>query len=185
MKLSEQAVPRIYLAGKVPKGPEIGVVPDWRASYMAALSCVPRLEFLSPEDPSLDESQPLEIFGHDCYLVRCSDIVVVNASTKMGVGTSQEMVIAKYFGKYVYTVLPRDTEHRRSNLQMHGSVIKDWMHPFVVTMSDVVFDDLEGLCAFMVANAESLLDLPVKSIEIVEKGIAHYLSHSCHPRQTE
>ena len=56
---------KIYLAGKIPKGDEIGKSPDWRADYGKALHEIGDAKILSPEDDPLDESQSLLVFGHD------------------------------------------------------------------------------------------------------------------------
>src|ERR1039457_5993436 len=155
--MSETRVTRIYLAGKVAKGAEIGTADDWRQGYVNELSRCGSFEFLSPEDPLLDESQPLLVFGHDCYLVRNCDILVVDASAKLGVGSAQEMVIAKYYGKFVYTVLPKNTHHRRSDLRMYDSIVPDWIHPFVFAFSDRIFDTLDDLAQFFTEKGQALL----------------------------
>jgi hypothetical protein len=166
--------PKIYLAGKVAKGSEIGNSKDWRAEYISRLSHDGSFEFLSPENPSLDESQSLLVFGHDCYLVRECDILLVDASAKLGVGTAQEMVIAKYFGKYVYTVLPKDTHHRRSNLEMHGFVVEDWIHPFIFAFSDRVFDDVDSLALFFSRKGRTLLMEPLTRLDRIDQAIDQY-----------
>jgi nucleoside 2-deoxyribosyltransferase len=166
--------PKIYLAGKVAKGSEIGSAKDWRSEYINRLSQDGSFEFLSPENPSLDESRPLLVFGHDCYLVRECDILIVDASAKLGVGTAQEMIIAKYFGKYVYTVLPRDTHHRRSNLKMYEFVVEDWVHPFVFAFSDRIFDDINSLAVFFSEKGQMLLDEPLTRLDRIDESIKQY-----------
>jgi len=166
--------PKIYLAGKVAKGAEIGNTKDWRQEYIDQLSESGSFEFLSPEDPLLDESQPLLVFGHDCYLVRKCDILLVDASAKLGVGSAQEMVIAKYFGKYVYTVLPTDTHHRRSNLQMYDFVVADWIHPFVFAFSDRIFKSVTELSQFFSEKGQSLLSEPLMRLERIEESVNQY-----------
>jgi len=165
---------KIYLAGKVPKGAEIGRAKDWRKYYIEQLSQSGAFEFLSPENPLLDESHPLIVFGHDCYLVRECDILVVDASAKLGVGSAQEMVIAKYFGKYVYTVLPRDSHHRRSNLQMHDFVVDDWIHPFVFAFSDRIFEDVVSLAQFLKEKGYSIMSEPACRLEKIGHSIHQY-----------
>jgi hypothetical protein len=165
---------RIYLAGKVAKGNEIGRVRDWRSEYISKLSCFKEVEFISPEAPHLDESKPLEIFGHDCYLIRTSDITIIDASTKLGVGTAQEMVIAKYFGKYVFSILPKDTHHRRSNLQMYDVLVEDWIHPFIFAMSDGVYESIDELITHIEADGKLAPPFPAKQISIIDQAIAAY-----------
>jgi hypothetical protein len=167
---------RIYLAGKIAKGSEIGSTEDWRRSFAAQLSCAGNFEFLSPDDPTLDERYPRQIFGHDCYLVQKCDILIINASTKLGAGTAQEMVVAKYFGKYVVTLLPRESHHRRINLNMHGIVVGDWIHPFVHEMSDYIAGGIDEVQACLANEASLLLRNPPKTMKVIDEGIADYLN---------
>lgn len=166
---------RIYLAGKVPKGSEIDTAEDWRSRYIEKLSEFGQFEFLSPEDPTLDERYPQQIFGHDCHLVRDCDVLIINADSKLGAGTAQEMVIAKYFQKYVLTILPRDSHHRRSNLDMHGVIVEDWIHPFVHQISDRVVADLDELGLWLRNYCAGLIKSPPKTLKVVDDAIEAYL----------
>lgn len=166
---------RVYLAGKVPKGAaEEAAAIDWRGTYAAALSEVGDFETLSPEDPTLDENYPERVFGHDCYLIRECDMVIINAMTKLGVGTAQEMLIAKYFNKHVFTVLPKDSHHRRSNLKMNGIHVAEWVHPFLYCTSDAIFEDLDALCRAL-ADADATLAAPAKTLKIIDHAVSEYL----------
>ncbi|WP_127500687.1 hypothetical protein [Actinoplanes solisilvae] len=176
MTLSPDTV--VYLAGKVLKGNEIGRVNDWRKQYVESLSPIKELRFLSPDDPSLDEGDPEMIFGHDCHLVTRCDIVIVNATTKLGVGTAQEMLLAKYFEKYVLTVLPPDSHHRRSNLEMHGKTVADWIHPFVFSTSDAIFASLEELVDHLAAELPALRSRAPKNMTYIEGVIERYRQSS-------
>jgi nucleoside 2-deoxyribosyltransferase len=172
---------KIYFAGKVPKGDEIGQLEDWRASLTSSLKEAGEfIEMISPEDPELDESDSLAVFGHDCLLIRMADMVIVNADQKLGVGTAQEMIIAKYFEKPVLTILPRDTHHRRTNLQMHEFLIKDWKHPFIVSTSDAVFDSVEHLKEFIASGKLKETTVRPKNIDIINQAIDHYHKHYPH-----
>lgn len=166
----------LYLAGKIPKGSEIGRISDWRKEYVAAISAVCDAQFVSPEDPTLDESQPELVFGHDCHLVRLCDVVIVNAASKLGVGTAQEMLIAKYYEKRVLTVLPPDTHHRRTDLVMHGHVVPDWIHPFIFSTSDAIFDSLPALCEAIRSAPAEVLRGDAKTMNIVDAAIEKYLA---------
>lgn len=136
---------KIYLAGKVPKGDsDKRDSVNWRGQYQETLREVfPEAQFIDPYTRDLDESDFLAVVGQDCYHIKESDLVVVNAETKLGAGTSQEYVIAKYFLKPVVTVLPKNTHHRRSNIVFHGRTVEDWVHPFIHTFSDFVVENVE------------------------------------------
>jgi nucleoside 2-deoxyribosyltransferase len=166
---------KIYFAGKVPKGDEAGTASDWRAELATALQQTEAsIEMISPENTTLDESDALAVFGHDCLLIQSADLVIVNADQKLGVGTAQEMIIAKYFGKPVLTILPKDTHHRRSNLNMYGTIIPDWKHPFIVSTSDHIFDSVSAIATSIGDRSfYSIISSP-SHIGIIDKAIEHY-----------
>lgn len=168
---------KAYFAGKIPKGDEISQQPDWRVELVVALNAQGAVvEMVTPENRALDESDSLAVFGHDCSLIKKADLVIVNADQKLGVGTAQEMLIAKYFSKPVLTLLPIDTHHRRRNLRMFDVVIPDWKHPFIVSTSDVVFDDVHQLRDFIARGGVSELQGNIKGIKIIDTAIEHYAS---------
>ncbi len=174
---------KIYFAGKVPKGREAIDYIDWRELIGSQLQRAhSAVEILSPENAALDENDSLSVFGHDCHLIQLADLIVVNASQKLGVGTAQEMLIAKYFHKPVLTILPPDTHHRRSQLEMNGLIIPDWKHPFIVTTSDEIFDCVDALGRFLAEGGLDVARARAKSISIVDDAIAHYLRQ--YPRST-
>jgi hypothetical protein len=158
----------------VAKGDEIGRIKDWRTEYISKLCQFEGVEFISPEDPTLDESKPLQIFGHDCFQIKEADMIIIDASSKLGVGTAQEMVIAKYFGKLVFSILPKNTHHRRSNLQMHGVLVEDWIHPFIYAMSDRVFETIDELISQVGRAGKLSASFPPKPISIIDEAIAEY-----------
>ncbi len=165
---------KVYLAGKVPKGEEIGSIADWRVKCADIFGQVPSIQLITPENPTLDEALPFAVFGHDCYLIKDADAVVVNAAVKLGVGTSQEMLIAKYFRKPVLSVLPKDTHHRRSNLFMHAGIVADWIHPFIFSTSDIVVEDFKEAAVWLMDYVSSPQDYNIKGLEIIEEGIRAY-----------
>lgn len=167
---------KIYLAGKIPKGDEIGKVPDWRADYAKILNDISGVEILSPEDDPLDESQSLLVFGHDCYFVKLADVIIVNASAKLGVGTSQEMLIAKYFQKPVISILPKDTHHRRTNLQMPAAVVPDWIHPFIFSTSDLVVENISEALPWLKSYEANPKSQNIKNLGIIDEAVEKYLT---------
>jgi hypothetical protein len=170
----------VYLAGKVAKGSEIGTIADWRALLTKSLTAR-GFEVLSPDDPTLDERRPMTVFGHDCLLIQQASLVVVDASTKLGVGTAQEMVIAKHFAKPVVTILPPQSHHRRSNLEMHGYAVDDWMHPFLVAMSDLIVDSEEQLLKVIDDGELGTATKTPKTLTVIDDGIAAYKAAKSRP----
>src|SRR3989344_3817220 len=122
---------KIYLAGSVPKGgEEEKTFINWRAKYKEVLGKFFDAEFVFPNSGDMDEGDYLLIVGKDSRSIKYCDLVVINAEERLGVGTAHEMVIAKYFGKPVITVLPKNTYHRRPDVVFQGKYqVEDWMHP--------------------------------------------------------
>ncbi len=110
---------KIYLAGSIPKGAEEAKeFENWRVAYTDILQMAsPQIETIDPDEHTMHEGDQFLVFGCDCADIACADLVVVNAEMRMGVGTSQEMCVAKYYEKPVIVVLPRDTYHRRSHVR--------------------------------------------------------------------
>lgn len=162
---------KIYLSGSVPKGDkEAEGYVDWREQYAEALEqYIDDVELFDPNVFYNLEGDSLAVAGADCWYIQQSDLVIINASTKLGAGTSMEMVIAKYFKRPVITILPRDSHHRRSNLQFNGRIVDDWVHPFVDTFSDIIIEDISDIEA---AFAQ-LEEIEVKDITIIDATIAY------------
>jgi len=162
---------KIYLAGHVPKGDhETKNFVDWRKQYEKLLPDELEAKCIYPYDrsPEFDEADFKKVFGYDCSLIKNSDLMIVNAQTRLGVGTSQEMVIAKYFKKPVITVLPTDSYSRRPNVTIRGQLIADWIHPMIDAFSDLIFDDPEQLSAL---TKERLSRITPKDISVIDKSI--------------
>lgn len=161
---------KIYLAGKVPKGDkEAKSFDDWRLKYQEALKKIFYADFIMPYNREADESDFLLVVGLDCSHIKESDLIVVNAEERLGVGTAQELVIAKYFKKPIITVLPKDTYHRRSNVVFHGKEIKDWIHPFIYVFSDIVVERIDEIKELK----DKISTIKIKDISIIDEAIQY------------
>lgn len=161
---------KIFLAGKIPKGKENKDNKDFAESIIPHIK-LKGAEFIKGEKRDLDESDFFLVFGWDCRHIKNSDIVIVDAREKLGAGTAQEMLIAKYFGKPVITILPKDTHHRKTNFEFVGKVIVDWIHPFIYSTSDIIVEsekELESAIA-KVTNGK----MKIKDISIIDNSIKY------------
>lgn len=163
---------KIYLAGSVPKGDEEQkTFADWRARYQTVLKSVFDAEYIDPYDRYLDESDFLLVVGKDCVDIMESSLIIVNAEEKLGAGTAQELVIAKYLKKPVVTVLPKDTPHRRTNIMFNGQLVDDWIHPFIFTFSDFVIEDIGEIEKIKDAIFSSAT---IKDISIIDGAVERF-----------
>jgi nucleoside 2-deoxyribosyltransferase len=134
---------KIYLAGSVPNGRQDSEnFIDWRVVYGDVLKHYFECECIDPMQRDVDESDFYSVFGKDCCDIKNSDLVIVNAEKKIGVGTAQEIVIAKYLKKPVIIVLPKGSHSRRINLVINNQEIEDWIHPFVFSFADFIIEKI-------------------------------------------
>lgn len=162
---------KIYLAGSVPKGKEEKKnFVNWREGYEKVLKKHFDCECIDPFVRDLNEEDLAAVFGFDCDLIQNCDFLVVNAIGKLGVGTSQEMVIAKHFEKPVVTVLPKETYQRRDNVEINGKLVKEWIHPFVKAFSDFIIEDIEEIEKIK----DEILSKKTKTLSIIDESIKHF-----------
>lgn len=167
---------KIVLLGSIPKGDEAREnFADWKTEYIKKINqAIPGADFLYGD--LISDKFGLEaVVGHDLWLIKRAGVVIVNASTKVGAGTAQEMVIAKKFGKPVISVIPKDTHHRRSNVKFGGENIEDWIHPFLYISSDYVAESIDAAVIWLknyFRNPTTPKDISIfdKAIENFEKN---------------
>lgn len=162
---------KIYLAGSVPKGDkEAENYTNWRKEYFKVISQqINDAKLLDANDFYRLEGDSKALLGAECLHIKQSDLVIVNAEEKLGAGTSMELVIAKYFSKSVITVLPKDSYHRRSNLIFEGREVKDWIHPFIDSFSDVIIENISEIKIAI----EKIKNQKIKEITVIEESIEY------------
>ncbi len=160
---------KIYLAGSVPKWDLEGkVFHNWRIDYENILkSHFPDANFVDPFDRNIDESDFFLVFWLDCKHIKTSDLIIVNAENTLWAWTSQELLIAKYFKKPVITILPKNTKHRRTNINFNGFLVKDWIHPFIFSTSDFILENISEFSSIK----DKVFSEKVKDISIIDESI--------------
>lgn len=164
---------KIALLGSLPKGDNARKdFIDWKIQYVEKITkAIPEALFLHGD--LISDSKGSEIVvGHDLWLIKRADIVVVNAPAKIGAGTAQELIMAKKFKKPVITLIPKNTHHRKSNITFHGITIKDWIHPFIDITSDAVVEDVEGVIRWIKSYKRK--PKKIKDISILDKSISRF-----------
>ncbi len=165
---------KIYLAGSVPKGnEEAKSFIDWRKEWFDKIQkFLPEAELSDPSVALQFEGDSLAVTGADCWLIQQCDLVLVNAQSKLGAGTSMEYLIAKYFKKPIITILPKDTHHRRSNVVFGENNLEDWIHPFIDTFSDTVIQNVNELQKAW----EEVKSREIKDIKTIDRAISYFRS---------
>jgi hypothetical protein len=164
---------KIALLGSIPKGDEERKNwMDWKTEYTQKITqAIPQAQFLHGDLIS-DNVGPELVVGHDLWLIKNSDIVIVHATSKIGAGTAQEMVLAKSFKKPLISILPKNTHHRRSNVVFHDVTIADWIHPFISVASDFIAEDIEEGIAWIQKFLENPKEM--KTLAVFDKAISSF-----------
>lgn len=146
----------IFLSGSVNKGEadlrstEHFWSPEQERLLRESLSGVV-LNILNPNTVSVPKYLMKERFEADINMLKQSDVVLVDARTKKGLGVGAEMVIARQHGIPILTFCPTESEYRGSTTDETGQ-IRQWVHPFIFTLSDEVFENLPELIAWIKEN---------------------------------
>ena len=163
----------IYLAGSVPKSnEEMSSFKNWREEYVEKLNLTEKCTFIDPVKDRVSETDIKGVYGKCCYDIKISDLIIVNAEQKMGLGTSQEMLIAKYFKKLVVSIAPKGSPQRKKDLAFENNIISDWIHPFLAANSDFIFESIDELVEKLDVVLSSLSQ--AKGIETIDSSISDY-----------
>jgi len=168
---------KVVLLGSLPKGDDKRAEwVDWKKPFVEAIRKeLPDVEFIHGDSISDNVGAEL-VVGHDLAQVQAADVCVVDAAEKIGAGTAQEIVIAKYFSKPVVIMMPPDTHHRRSNVTFHGVEMEEWVHPFLKVGADYIANSIEDVAEWISSYAANPEQATVKDITAYTKAIEAYNS---------
>ncbi len=166
---------KVYLAGSVKKGDKDNrPILGWREKYKEKLNKVKGLKFLDPSSMSEHAGDPFFIFGGDCSMIKNSDLILVCAENKLGIGTSQEILVAKYFKKPTISVVPKQSHHKRYNISFDGKLIKEWIHPFIFSTSDLIVEKVEDAIPWIQEYMQNPNSKKIRGISIIDEGIENF-----------
>lgn len=169
---------KIYLCGSIKKGKhDNDKEHSWGEKEEQEILCSFGSEFniqlLNPATIGIRRNDSFSNFGADVYLVKNSDFILVDARNKRGIGVGGEMVIAKHYSIPVVSLCPQDTDYRKSYVEdLCGENVKDWVHPFIIGLSDFIADDINTATSWMIEHLNN--PLPIKKIDILEEAIEYF-----------
>ena len=106
-------------------------------------------------------------------MIREADLVIVNLTDDISVGGSQEMLIAKHYGRLLVGIAPWGGKFRQREKEILGNVYHDWIHPFIEVPCDVLFETIEELATWIVQQTFPLP--PASTLSVLDESIQHYL----------
>lgn len=163
---------KIVLLGSIPKGDKVRESwVDWKTEYVEKISrAIPQANFLHGDLIS-DKEGPAVVVGHDLYLIKKADLAIVHATSKIGAGTAQEILMAKQFKKPVIAIIPKDSHHRKTNIVFHGTLIEDFINPFLYISTDYVAEDIEDAITWIKKYSKNPKKVTIKDFSVMENCI--------------
>jgi hypothetical protein len=168
---------KIFIAGNFVTNPFYKSA-NWREEVYKKLDEYIEFEILNidPTKTTILEDDPLAVFGQDCYLIKSSDIVIVYLTDDVSVGSSQEMLIAKFYGKPLVAIAPNGGKFNNSQKELLGKVYNNWKHPFVDATCDAVVNSLDDAAKFIIAYFGKPQIAKPKDITILDNAVKYFLS---------
>lgn len=138
---------KIFLSGSVKKGEKDQRSEEFfwseEEEKMFKQHLGENIEILNPNLMEIPKYRYRERFAKDIEMLSQSDVVVVDARTKKGIGIGAEMVIAKQKGIPVFTLCPLGSQYHGK--EEKGEEVIEWFHPFIAEFSDKIFETLDDL----------------------------------------
>jgi len=136
----------IYLAGSIKKSHENPNESFWSEEDISQLRSfldTYQLSFLNPALRADDLSDQHSVFGRDMLQVFCSDLVLVDARDRRGLGVGAEMMWAKLHTIPLIVLAPKDSHYHKTQATVLGVSVHQWIHPFVQSLSDQLVETLQ------------------------------------------
>lgn len=175
----------IYLAGSIKKSHERADESFWTNEDMDLLKKNLReyeISFLNPGFRTDDLSDQVSVFGRDMLQVFISNLVLVDARDRRGLGVGAEMMWAKVNQIPVLTWAPKNSHYSKEHATILGQPVTNYVHPFVESLSDKIVDNLVEASQwvhFFVSNSKA----EVKGIDFIGSAMQHYKDRQFHRDQ--
>lgn len=168
---------KIYLSGSIKKSNDYGTTDHWteedKAKISQALDPV-SVQFLDPNIRTDSLADSFATFGRDMLQVFASDLVLVDARDKRGIGVGAEMAFAKMRKIPVISLTPPESYYKRTNVVILDQELDTWVHPFVFSLSDFLAATIEEagvwIKSMLLTNKAT-----IRGPECFNAGISHYL----------
>jgi len=131
------------------------------------------LNFMNPAHRTDDMNDPKSVFGRDMTQIFLSDIIFVDARHRRGLGVGAEMMWAKFLAKPLLILVPNESYYRKSNIDVLGTHVAEYVHPFVDTLCDQMVTTLKEGGEWIVKWAKKEVGM-VKDLTTVYEAMQYY-----------
>ena|SRR3989338_1130274 len=165
---------KVYVAGKVSSNSSFGTS-FWRENFCKELEEKSGVKIINL-DPTSRKALPFDpqmVFGRDSFMIKESDLVIVNLTDDTSVGASQEMLIAKYFNKPLLGIAKEGGKFLNRNFNDFGRIV-DFVHPFVFGTCDVIVSNEDEAAEWIKNNFGK--EKP-KGMSCIDDSIEYYMKN--------
>ncbi|MCH9630413.1 MAG: hypothetical protein S4CHLAM37_04120 [Chlamydiia bacterium] len=167
----------MYLAGTIKKDNEDPNESFWTEANLKEIEATlapNKTLFLNPAHRTDDLSDNHSVFGRDMLQVFSSNFVFVDARARRGLGVGAEMMWAKMNKVPVVTWAPIDTHYKRANASVLNVTIENYIHPFVLSLSDVIVSSPKEGALWMKQYLDDPSSFEIKDADHVKSAMKHY-----------
>lgn len=172
----------IYLSGSIRKGVADSRQSFWSENDMNLLKSEIRthnVTLLNPATRDDDLADFLSTFGRDAFQVFCSDVVLVDARDRRGIGVGAEMVYAKLNEIPVVAIAPPGSHYNRQDFVFMDQPLDNWIHPFIFGLSDKIVPSVASAADWI--RSELLLGkVSIKGVGCFDAALKYYLETQLH-----
>jgi len=176
-----------YIAGIIVERDKEGH--DWREDLCKKLTEKSGFHIIAL-DPSkyhegfdFDDNNAKFVVGRDSFMIKNADLVIVNLTDDVGIGASQEMLIAKYYKKPLIGIAPKGGRFNKEEKKIMGKTFKNWVHPFVKFTCDKVVENIDEAAEF-IKEFFSNPNSKAKDLSIIEDALDYYENEFHHLDKT-
>lgn len=108
------------------------------STFLRAIETIP-LVVCDPAETPIPVSDYVGRFEYCLAQIEQSEVLVVDASNRLGLGVGAEMMFAKNRGIPVFAICPNGSHYRR-NAEIE---IAEWVHPFIYGLATKIFGSFD------------------------------------------
>jgi len=137
---------KIALIWSVPKWKEIENFIDWKTEIKNKIFEInEKIEILTPDDFKGDFSDKKQIFWFSSNMLQKSDVIICQTEKKLWLWTAHEMLMWKVFWKKIISIVSKNSDYRKKNLQIWDQIVEDRIHSFLWSISDEIIEKIWDL----------------------------------------
>lgn len=102
-----------------------------------------KLEILDPNSILLPQRGSLKRYDADIKMLQSSNLLLLDASNKRGLGVGVELAFAKENNIPIIALCPQNSHYRKITHDEQGEF--EWIHPFILALANHICSDVNSV----------------------------------------